>query len=115
MRTISVLIAATFCALALSGAAMARDSYRDHQPIPSPAWLEFRAAFAAEHLWPTTMGIREAELVEAQMGNRKDADKSVAVEDTNLFAKQRGSDASRKGRDTKTWIPKTSKWRGIEQ
>ena len=52
MRTISVLIAATFCAFALSGSAFAVDRTQGSMSAPTPGWLEFRTAFAAERLWP---------------------------------------------------------------
>jgi hypothetical protein len=50
MRTISALIAATFCALALSESAVAAD--RGLARPQAQGWLEFRTAFAAEKLWP---------------------------------------------------------------
>jgi hypothetical protein len=50
MRRISALIAATFCALALSGSAVAAD--RALTRPQAQGWLEFRTAFAAEKLWP---------------------------------------------------------------
>lgn len=52
MRTISALIAATFCALALSGSAFGVDRKQDQLSAQTPGWLEFRTAFAAQDLWP---------------------------------------------------------------
>jgi hypothetical protein len=50
MRTISALSAATFCALALSGSAVAAD--RGLTRPQAQGWLEFGTAFAAEKLSP---------------------------------------------------------------
>lgn len=52
MRTISSLIAATFCALALSGSPVAADRGLTGPKQPALDWLEFRTAFSAEDLWP---------------------------------------------------------------
>lgn len=51
MRSISALIAATFCALVLSGPAVAGGSKLDSAGPKTADWLEFRTAFAAEDLW----------------------------------------------------------------
>lgn len=92
MRTIAALIAATFCALALSGPTMARDP---STPTANPEWLEFRAALAAEDLWAKKVGVRETELVKAQMDKRKNADVPVAAEHNISLEGQRVLDALR--------------------
>jgi hypothetical protein len=51
MRSISALIAATFCALVLSGPAFAGGGKLDSLGSKPADWLEFRTAFAAEDLW----------------------------------------------------------------
>ena len=81
MRTISALIAATYCALALSTSAIAKEGDRSPIQNSTSGWLEFRAVVAAEDLWPKKVGIRRAELVEAPMAQHKDADASVAAVD----------------------------------
>lgn len=95
MRTISALIAATFCALALSTPTIARESDRSHIQNSNPDWLEFRAAFAAEDLWPKKVGIRRAALVEAPMAKHKDADESVAAVNAISSAVMSGLDSLR--------------------
>ena len=96
MRTISALIAATFCALALSTPAIARESDRSHIQNSNPDWVEFRAAFAAEDLWPKKVGIRRAALVEAPMAKHKDADESVAAVNAISSAVMSGPDSLRR-------------------
>lgn len=91
MRTLTALVAATFCALALSGPTMARDL---SMPTANPGWLEFRAAFAAEDLWPKTVGVRKSELVKAPVGKREDEDGTLAAE--RKVEVQRVFDAIRK-------------------
>ena len=95
MRTISALIAATFCALALSTPAIAREGDRSHIQNSNPDWLEFRAAFAAEDLWPKKVGIRRADLVEAPVAKQKDADESVAAVNAISLAVMSGLDSLR--------------------
>ena len=51
MRSISALIAATFCALVFSGPAFAGGGKLDALAAKPADWLEFRTAFAAEDLW----------------------------------------------------------------
>lgn len=51
MRSISALIAATFCALVLSGPAFGGGGKLDALGAKPADWLEFRTAFAAEDLW----------------------------------------------------------------
>jgi hypothetical protein len=52
MRTISALIAATFCALALSGSAFAADRLKNPPLAVAPSWLELRTLAAVGDLWP---------------------------------------------------------------
>jgi hypothetical protein len=62
MRTISALIAASFCALALSGSAFAADRLKNPPLAVAPSWLELRTLAAVGELWPakeaTTKGGR---------------------------------------------------------
>lgn len=52
MRTISALIAATFCALALSGSAFAADRPKNPPLSAAPSWLELRTLATVDDLCP---------------------------------------------------------------
>lgn len=94
MRTISALIAATFCALALSGPTWSADGKLDNSVTPSPGWLDVRTAVAAEDLWP-----RDAHAIKA--GRAKPTipaakpDKFAAIEDAAVAMVAMGLDVLR--------------------
>ena len=69
-------------------------------PTANPGWLEFRAAFAAEDLWPKKVGVRKSELVKAPVDKREDEDGTVAAERKLSPEVQRVLDAIRKWKAT---------------
>jgi hypothetical protein len=102
MRTTSALTAATFCALALSGSVFALDRKEGPTSAPTPGWLEFRAAFAAEGLWP-------GKVFTTKFGHDQSPDEDgdtlwpVALEDTANAARQRGPNVLRNWGRTAAW------------
>lgn len=83
MRTTPALIAATFCALALSGGAWAQGPNAIKGQTPS--WLEFRTAFAAEHFWPK----RQSKL---KSGMTVDVSSRASISDVIARSYQEASD-----------------------
>lgn len=95
MRTISALIAATFCALALSVSAFAGDRDQSRVQAFAPGWLEFRTAFAAEDLWPEKMFTTKSGRAQSPVRQPKDVYWPEALQDTAAVAFRQGLDVLR--------------------
>ena len=96
MRSISALIAATFCALVLSGPAFAGGSKLDSPGPKTADWLEFRTAFAAEDLWQGNTTKTKSGRAVSPVFNTEELHLPATIADTASAALQQGLSVLRK-------------------